>query len=113
MLQVHVSKRFNAMLFKSSFLTLNFKPKQSFMIQTTDNTNWIDVTVAIEDHMVHWPGDLPVVVSKTHNMSNGHDANVTGISMSAHTATHIDAPLHFLERGKDVTELPLDSLIGP
>src|SRR5947208_3656454 len=74
---------------------------------------WIDVSVSIENNMVHWPGDVPVEIKRTESIDNGQHANVTSISMSAHTATHIDAPLHFLERGKDVTQISLDALIGP
>src|SRR5437016_2610362 len=74
---------------------------------------WLDISVAIENNMVHWPGDAPVEVRLTESIENGQEANVTAISMSAHTATHIDAPLHFLERGKDVTQISLDALIGP
>ena len=32
--------------------------------------------------------------------------------MSAHTGTHIDAPLHFIKNGKDIAALDLESLTG-
>lgn len=35
------------------------------------------------------------------------------IVMSLHAATHIDAPLHFLPNGGDITSLPLEAFFGP
>jgi arylformamidase len=64
--------------------------------------------------MVTWPGDIPVQLTK--HFTIGQDvaeANLTSLSFSAHTGTHIDAPLHFLKDGQDITGLPLNDLIGP
>ena len=77
-----------------------------------ETTQWIDITTAIENGMVHWPGDVSVIISKSSNMDDGDAANVTDISMSAHTATHIDAQKHFVKDGKDITQIQLDVLIG-
>lgn len=33
--------------------------------------------------------------------------------MSVHTGTHVDAPSHFLQGGKTVETLPLETLLGP
>jgi len=38
--------------------------------------------------------------------------NLSTIAMSLHAATHVDAPLHFIHRGKDVASLPLDLFVG-
>lgn len=74
--------------------------------------NWIDVTATIEDGMVHWPGDEPVNVKQTSTIEQGFAANVTGVSMSAYTGTHVDAQRHFIDKGKDVTQIPFKALIG-
>ena len=76
-------------------------------------TTWIDVTTTIEDGMVHWPDNAPVHITHTSSIANGDAANVTKLSMSAHTATHVDAPLHFIANGDDVTTLDLATLMGP
>lgn len=34
------------------------------------------------------------------------------VTLGTHTGTHIDAPLHFLPKGKTIDRLPLDILIG-
>ena len=46
-------------------------------------------------------------------MRQGDISNHSDLHFSAHTGTHVDAPLHFLEAGNDVTKLALDTLIGP
>ena len=77
------------------------------------STTWIDVTTTIEDGMVHWPDNAPVDITHTSSIANGDAANVTKLSMSAHTGTHVDAPLHFIADGADVTTLDLGTLMGP
>lgn len=36
----------------------------------------------------------------------------TLISTTSHVGTHVDAPLHFFERGQAVDEIPMDKLVG-
>lgn len=75
--------------------------------------SWTDLSVPVSNKMVHWPGEPDVSVCKLFDMNKGGPANVTTLSMSAHTGTHIDAPLHFIKNGKDITTFPLDLMIGP
>jgi arylformamidase len=75
-------------------------------------SEWIDISFAIDNGMLHWPGDVPVAISKSADMGRGDDANVTVLHFSAHTGTHIDAPLHFLKNGNDVSAIELNRLIG-
>jgi arylformamidase len=74
---------------------------------------WIDVSVPLVSGMVHWPGDPEVSISRISSMENGDVCNVSTISMSAHTGTHMDAPLHFLANGAGLDQLPLEVVIGP
>ena len=46
-------------------------------------------------------------------MNNGDAFNLSNLEMGAHTGTHIDAPLHFLQNGKSTDQVPLAKLIGP
>ncbi|MFD2784647.1 cyclase family protein [Hymenobacter rubripertinctus] len=75
--------------------------------------NWLDITTTIFDGMAYWPDNAPVRIKKTLSIAAGDAANVTEMSLSVHTATHVDAPLHFLANGADVTTLDLTTLIGP
>lgn len=74
---------------------------------------WIDVTVPVRSGMVHWPGDPPVEIRRISSIEEGAQSNVSKLNMSAHTGTHVDAPLHFLRAGKPLEKMPLDGLIGP
>lgn len=74
---------------------------------------WRDVSVPLRSGMVHWPGDPRVVVRRISSIEEGARSNVSALRMSAHTGTHVDAPLHFLKDGRSLDQLPLDGLIGP
>ena len=74
---------------------------------------WLDFTTTISDGMAYWPDNAPVHIKKTLSIAGGDAANVTEMSLSVHTGTHVDAPLHFLKDGPDVTQLDLTTLMGP
>jgi arylformamidase len=62
--------------------------------------------------MVHWPGDPPVKIRRVRDMDSGDTANLSLLSMGAHSGTHMDAPLHFLRGGKGLDEMPLSATVG-
>lgn len=74
---------------------------------------WIDISVTIQAGMVHWPGDPEIEIGTLQDMDRGDVCNVTTLSMSSHTGTHMDAPRHFLQKGKTLDKLPLEATIGP
>lgn len=76
------------------------------------SSHWIDISVPIRNAMVHWPGDPPVLIERVRIIENGDAANVSAISMGTHTATHIDAPRHFIRDGKGIADMPLDMTVG-
>jgi len=63
--------------------------------------------------MVHWPDDPPVEIGLSLSIAGGDPANVTKVSASAHTGTHMDAPRHFIEDGPGVDVVPLAAVMGP
>ena len=71
-----------------------------------------DITLTVTPHMIVWPGDPPVIMERTSSIDSGGSSNVSHISMSCHTGTHVDAPDHFLNNGKTVESLSLDLLVG-
>ncbi|SDX34427.1 cyclase family protein [Hymenobacter psychrophilus] len=75
--------------------------------------DWLDLTTSITDGMAYWPDNAPVRIRRTLSMADGAAANVSEISMSVHTGTHVDAPLHFLADGMDAAQLNLSHLMGP
>lgn len=75
-------------------------------------TRIIDVTLPIRPGMLTYPGDPVVAVERTSDMRDGDVSNLSVISMSTHTGTHVDPPIHFVDGGATVDQLPLDTLIG-
>lgn len=71
-----------------------------------------DVSVAITPDMPVYPGDPTVEIEQTHQIAKGDVANVTRLSLGAHTGTHVDAPHHFIENAMTVDQIPLNLLIG-
>ena len=71
-----------------------------------------DVTVPLHNGLPTWPGDPGVEVSDWRSLANGDGANVSLLHFGAHSATHVDAPAHFIEGAAKVESLSLDALIG-
>ena len=59
-----------------------------------------------------YPGDPKPERAVLCATAAGELYNLTAFSMCAHNGTHIDAPYHFLPRGKTVDQLPLDTFVG-
>ena len=72
-----------------------------------------DISVTVSPDLPVWPGDPQVRIERVAKIEEGANANVSRISMSAHTGTHVDAPFHFLNNGVTAEHLPLDLLTGP
>jgi arylformamidase len=73
---------------------------------------WIDISVPVRPGMAQWPGDAVYELRRVGDMSRGDVANGSAISMSVHTGTHIDAPLHFVRDGLPIEAMPLDAMTG-
>ena len=74
---------------------------------------WIDISVRLRNGLVPWPGDAPFELTRVNDMARGDVCTFSTLSMSAHAGTHIDAPLHFMKRGRSVDALPIDATVGP
>jgi arylformamidase len=72
-----------------------------------------DISVPLRPGMVVYPGDTLFHADRPRAMARGDAYNLTRLQLSAHAGTHVDAPLHFIDGGTGVTDLPLTALIGP
>jgi arylformamidase len=72
-----------------------------------------DVSMPVRNGGLVYPGNPPISISLMQSIAKGDTANVSRLDFGSHTATHVDAPLHFMAGGAGVDELPLDVLIGP
>lgn len=71
-----------------------------------------DITFPISENVPVYEGDPNVKIEIAHSIERGDAANVTQLCCGAHTATHVDAPNHFIEGTRKVHQLELEKLIG-
>jgi arylformamidase len=72
-----------------------------------------DISLTYTEDLPTWPGDPTIQLMQISSIEDGDMANVTHLSMCAHSGTHVDAPDHFLGNGKTVESIPLELMIGP
>lgn len=59
-----------------------------------------------------FPGDPSPERITAMSIEKGDVCNLTELHMCAHNGTHIDAPYHFIQSGKTVDMMPLESYVG-
>lgn len=59
-----------------------------------------------------FPGDPAPQKEMLSRIPEGGVCNLSAFSMCAHNGTHVDAPFHFYENGKTISELELERVIG-
>ena len=59
-----------------------------------------------------YEGDPKPAVSQLSSLAEGDMYNLSAVSMCTHTATHIDAPLHFDEEGQDIASMNISVFYG-
>ena len=59
-----------------------------------------------------FPGDPQPRNIRAQSIKNGDMCNLTEIHMCAHNGTHVDSPYHFIDSGKTIDRMPLESYIG-
>lgn len=72
-----------------------------------------DISLPIASGGVIYPDNPPIVVEPQKSIAAGATSNISRISFGSHTATHVDAQLHFMDGGAAVDDMALDVLIGP
>ncbi len=71
-----------------------------------------DISAPIGAQTPVWPGDTPVTLERVWTMASGSPVNVGRMTLSPHTATHADAPLHYDQTGAAIGAVPLDAYLG-
>jgi kynurenine formamidase len=65
----------------------------------------------IDENTPLYPGDTkPEFIKRAAMKENGY--NSMFITLNSHTGTHIDAPYHFIESGKKLSEFPAEKFVG-
>ena len=70
----------------------------------------IDLSYDITHQMKVFPADPAVGVLRHHDYGNGYF--VSQLIIGTHTGTHIDVPVHRIQGGKAVDEVPIGKFTG-
>ncbi len=69
-----------------------------------------DISVPLAAGMGTYPGDPPFAIESLRSPDAPYE--LSRLSLSTHTGTHVDAPSHFVPGGVSVDQLPLEILLG-
>jgi kynurenine formamidase len=76
-------------------------------------TRILDLSYAINDQLVAWPGDTRVFEAKVNASANTEGYFTRSFWMLEHYGTHLDAPIHFPPGKTPVDKIPAAKLFGP
>jgi arylformamidase len=71
-----------------------------------------DISLTLSPNLVTSPTENFLNLEFVKNFTE-HQVNLSKLTLGSHNGTHIDAPLHFLEDGKDVSQIDVEKLLGP
>jgi kynurenine formamidase len=104
-------------IFSSGFLAAglaqNLKHSYSFEDIATGKIRIIDLSYAISDKLVPWPGDDKAFEAKINATVVKQGYLTRSFWMLEHYGTHLDAPAHFPPGKLTVDEIPAKDLFGP
>ena len=72
-----------------------------------------DISLTIYPGMLAWPGQPQVAMDTVKSIARGDSSNVSLLHIGTHTATHVDAPRHFIPDAPFVDSISPEVLIGP
>lgn len=72
-----------------------------------------DISVLLGLENADYPGDDPYTREVVSSISDGAAYNLSTLTLSAHSGTHIDAPAHFFEKARTIDQYPSENFILP
>ena len=74
----------------------------------------IDISTPLDENTPAYPGDARFSRTVVSSISaTGEGYTLSRLAMSAHSGTHIDAPAHFVARGKTIDQIPSRRWVSP
>ena len=73
----------------------------------------IDISMPLTGSIPVWPESAGVARRLFKSIEDGDPVNASHLELDVHCGTHLDAPLHFLESGLAIDQVPLGKLTGP
>lgn len=71
-----------------------------------------DISQVLRPGLPVWPGDTEFAFDRTWRMDEGSPVNVGKMTMSTHSGSHADAPLHYDAAGIDAASMDLAPYLG-
>lgn len=73
----------------------------------------LQINQPLNEKTASWPSDQPFEARFTARREEGSSVNLGAIRLSTHAGTHADAPLHFMDEGASIDQVPLTAYLGP
>lgn len=71
-----------------------------------------DISQTLTEGMAVWPGDPEFRQQWVSRIREGKESNVSAVHMGIHTGTHLDAPLHLNDTGRDIASAAIEHFLG-
>lgn len=71
-----------------------------------------DISQTLRPGLPVWPGDTAFAFERSWRMEDGSPVNVGRMTMSTHSGTHGDAPLHYAAGAPDIASVALEPYLG-
>jgi kynurenine formamidase len=87
---------------------------QSLAAQSTENNRLLDLTHPFDESTIYWPTEkgFQLVREAAGFTEKGYYYAANRFMCAEHGGTHLDAPIHFFEKGQTVDQIALERLIG-
>ena len=72
----------------------------------------LDISRTLSPEIAVWPGDTPFQMRTVMTRAEGDSVNLTTLTLSAHTGSHVDAPYHYRDEGATLEAVTLDPFWG-
>jgi len=71
-----------------------------------------DISLVMRPGMPTWPGEEGPTITPLRRIAKGDSANVSVVSFSDHTGTHVDPPVHFIDGAGTVRSRELENHVN-
>src|SRR5882757_200581 len=98
---------------ETSALPQSPRPKPQLDEIASGKTRVIDLSYALSDKLVPWPGDSRAFEAKVNATVEQNGYFTRSFWMLEHYGTHMDAPAHFPPGTTSVDKIPVEKFFGP
>jgi kynurenine formamidase len=104
-----------AILLCAETVALPQSPRQKPQLEeiASGKTRVIDLSYALSDKLLPWPGDAKAFEAKVNATVEKNGYLTRSLWMLEHYGTHLDAPAHFPPGITAVDKIPVENFFGP